>query len=185
MKEKNPELYEKFIKMRQELDMISLLISSVDMGIVSDNLYIDFLTSNSGKKGYRDFFEKLRSLSPDRALLFHCTQGKDRTGVAAMLILSVLDVDEETIIKDYMLTNKYNETLIRKEREMLRNIMGKEMDADRYLSAMDQVNVCYLKNVLSYLKKTYGSVSNYTMVELGQTEKSLAELKDKFLVKCL
>ena len=181
IKKKNPELYEKFLKMQQELDLVPFLISSVDMGIVSDRLYIDFVTSKSGRNGYRKFFECIESVSPDRAFLFHCTQGKDRTGVAAMLILSALEISEETILKDYMLTNKYNEALIRKEREMLRERLGKEADTDKYLSAMDQVDSRYMENVLLYLKKTYGSVRNYITEELGQTEKSLEQLKEKFL----
>ena len=181
MKKQNSELYEKFFKMQQELDLIPFLISSVDMGIVSDRLYIDFVTSKSGRNGYRKFFECIEGVSPDRAFLFHCTQGKDRTGVAAMLILSALEISEETILKDYMLTNKYNEALIRKEREMLRERLGREADTDRYLSAMDQVDSRYMENVLSYLKKTYGSVRNYITEELGQTEKSLEQLKEKFL----
>ena len=36
--------------------------------------------------------------------VFHCSAGKDRTGMAAALILSALDVPRQTIIDDYMLT---------------------------------------------------------------------------------
>ena len=51
----------------------------------------------------------LRERTP---MLFHCTQGKDRTGVAAILIMLALGVDEETILDDYVLTNKYRRKLI-------------------------------------------------------------------------
>ena len=44
----------------------------------------------------------------DNASLFHCSAGKDRTGMAAALILAALDVPRETI-QDYMLTlDHYN-----------------------------------------------------------------------------
>ena len=39
------------------------------------------------------------------ALLFHCTAGKDRTGMAAYLILSALGVEQKIIMEDYLLTN--------------------------------------------------------------------------------
>lgn len=40
--------------------------------------------------------------SPDyNCYLFHCTAGKDRTGVTAMLLLALAGVDEETIVEDY------------------------------------------------------------------------------------
>ena len=41
------------------------------------------------------------------AVVFHCTAGRDRTGLTAALILSVLDVDVETIAADYQLTERY------------------------------------------------------------------------------
>jgi protein-tyrosine phosphatase len=38
-------------------------------------------------------------------VLVHCAAGKDRTGIAIALLLAVLDVSQETIIEDYLLTN--------------------------------------------------------------------------------
>jgi protein-tyrosine phosphatase len=38
-------------------------------------------------------------------ILVHCAAGKDRTGIAIALLLTVLDVPHETIIADYLLTN--------------------------------------------------------------------------------
>ena len=38
--------------------------------------------------------------------LFHCTAGKDRTGIAAMALLKSYGVADEEIVKDYMRTNK-------------------------------------------------------------------------------
>jgi protein-tyrosine phosphatase len=51
----------------------------------------------------------LTYLAQDDALpaLFHCAAGKDRTGIAAALLLSVLGVDDETILDDYELSNLY------------------------------------------------------------------------------
>jgi protein-tyrosine phosphatase len=40
-------------------------------------------------------------------LVFHCAAGKDRTGVAAALILTALGVPWETVLADYLLTNEY------------------------------------------------------------------------------
>ena len=45
-------------------------------------------------------------------ILFHCSAGKDRTGIAAILILLALGVDEETAMYDYMLTNEYRKEYI-------------------------------------------------------------------------
>lgn len=44
--------------------------------------------------------------------LFHCSAGKDRTGVLAALVLDILGVDGETIAEDYVLSNLTADGLI-------------------------------------------------------------------------
>ncbi|MGE0424656.1 MAG: tyrosine-protein phosphatase [Reyranellaceae bacterium] len=43
----------------------------------------------------------------DKPLLFHCAAGKDRTGVAAALLLSLLGVPRDVVVEDYMLSNAH------------------------------------------------------------------------------
>ena len=38
--------------------------------------------------------------------VFHCTAGKDRTGILAAMVLGVLGVDRDQIMQDYVLTNE-------------------------------------------------------------------------------
>ena len=53
---------------------------------------------------YRPVFEA--ATDPGRhPLLFNCTAGKDRTGFVAGVLLRILDVDEQTVLDDYMLSN--------------------------------------------------------------------------------
>jgi len=54
---------------------------------------------------YGTLFQLLQS-GEAHPLLFHCTAGKDRTGLAAALILTSLGVDRKTIYEDYLLTNQ-------------------------------------------------------------------------------
>ena len=154
---------------------------AIDSGIVSDQMYVQFLQGEQGKKGYAEFFKQLLSLPEGKSLLFHCTQGKDRTGTGAMLILSALGVDEETIMQDYLLTNVFNAPLIEKERQMLSQYNLTEEEMNTYLSVMDQVNPAYMQNALDWLKKEYGSVTGYITTELGVTQDDIETLKAKFL----
>ena len=162
-------------------DRMAQLFAAVDAGIVSDQMYVEFLAGTQGKTGYRQLFEELLALPEGQSLLFHCTQGKDRTGVAAMLILSALDVDEETILKDYLLTNEYNADLIAGERRMLAGRGVPEDRIDDYLMAMDQVSRKTMTNALDWLRENYGSVNGYLEQELGIGEAERTALKDKFL----
>ena len=52
------------------------------------------------------------------AAVFHCSAGKDRTGLLAALILEVLWVDNETIASDYLLTNEVVEGILRRIKAM-------------------------------------------------------------------
>lgn len=181
-------LSERTIRMRELLakyedptDRMAQLFAAVDAGIVSDQMYVEFLAGTQGKAGYRQLFEELLALPEGQSLLFHCTQGKDRTGVAAMLILSALDVDEETILMDYMLTNEYNAALIAGERQMLTGRGVPEDRLDDYLMAMDQVRLKTMTNALDWLRESYGSVNGYLEQELGIGEAKRAALKDRFL----
>ena len=52
------------------------------------------------------------------AVVFHCSAGKDRTGLLAAMILEVLGVDAETIRADYLLTNEAVEGILRRIKAM-------------------------------------------------------------------
>ncbi len=55
---------------------------------------------------YQEFF-RILAQEQSAPLLFHCTAGKDRTGIAAALLLSALGVDRTTIMADYLLSAQY------------------------------------------------------------------------------
>ena len=63
-------------------------------------MYRQMLTGN---KAFKELFRALEA--GETPILFHCTSGKDRTGVAAMLILLALGASDETICADYARTN--------------------------------------------------------------------------------
>lgn len=54
----------------------------------------------------------MRLVEQQTPLVCHCAAGKDRTGVAAALILSLLGVSDELIIEDYLLTQGETENLL-------------------------------------------------------------------------
>ena len=179
----NEETFNKKLekKLDFEGDAVARLKYTVDSGIVSTNLYIEFLSDDAGKKAYREFFVELLNLQPEHSLLFHCTQGKDRTGCAAMLILSALGADEETIMSDYLLTNLFNAARIAEQRKMLLSHGLSEAEVDKYMIVFDEVNPKLMLTVLSWLKENYGSPVGYITKELGITEDEIGTLKAKFL----
>lgn len=66
--------------------------------------YRTMISSEPSLRALREFFDVL--LEDGGAVLWHCTQGKDRTGVVAAAILLALGVDRDEIMRDYMRTNR-------------------------------------------------------------------------------
>jgi protein-tyrosine phosphatase len=67
------------------------------------DLYERLVADNADR--YAQWFEHL--LDDDTPLVFHCTAGKDRTGVAAALLLFALGVPRPVIEHDFLLTNRH------------------------------------------------------------------------------
>ena len=67
---------------------------------LADAMYEQMLFRN---KAYKELFRALEA--GETPILFHCSGGKDRTGVAAMLILLALGASDETICQDFVRTN--------------------------------------------------------------------------------
>ena len=83
---------------------IDRVIAAVETGY--RNIVTGTGTTPHARAQYKKFFEIL--LDPDRGhILYHCSAGKDRTGVVTALLLSALGVDRETVIKDYLLSAEY------------------------------------------------------------------------------
>ena len=151
------------------------------LGVIGEQMYITFLSGQAGKDGYRQMFEELLAMPEGSSLLFHCTQGKDRTGLGAMLILTALGVDEETILEDFAMTNIYNARLIEGERQALiaQGLSGEALETA--ILAMDQVEPQYMVNALDWMKETYGSVMGYIHQELGITDEQIETLRNMYL----
>ena len=164
-----------------EIRKVDMLRLAIRYGTFTDQMYVDFLSSDKGKAGYRQLFDELLGLPDGQAILFHCSEGKDRTGCAAMLILYALGVDEDTIMEDFLLTNVYNEALIEEDRRILEAEGLSEEEMETYLPMMDQVNPAFMSAAIAWMTESCGSPLGYIMQELGVTEDEIAVLRGKFL----
>ena len=78
------------------------------------NVYKGFTLTEESIEAYSKFFRLIID-QKEGSIIFHCTSGKDRTGIAAILLLYVLGVDKETIIKEHMKTFNYMYPIFKKE----------------------------------------------------------------------
>lgn len=125
-------------------------------------------------KAYKEMFEVIRN--KETPILFHCTAGKDRTGIAAVLILLLLGVDEETALDDYELTNEYRMTAIEKFLSRLAAVIGDDEQLRHALRGVEGVNRENAELSLRRIKERYGDYETFFKAQFGIDEKTQAEL---------
>ena len=101
-------------------------------------------------------FFQLISEESNAPLLFHCSAGKDRTGITAALILAALGVDRDTIMEDYLLTNE----CLKGKYDFL--IMIKP-DLKPLFIVMPE----YLEEAFKTIDLEYGGITNYLTEHLN------------------
>lgn len=112
-----------------------------------------------------------------RPAVFHCTAGKDRTGLAAALLLDVLGVERHTILDDYELTNRTRSDARIAELRPELEAAGIDVETVRpYLSAPRWS----LEDTLSWLDRDHGGPEGY-LLGAGVTEDTIATLRAELL----
>ena len=74
-----------------------------------EGLYATALLGDQGLRSYGELLELLLD-APEGATLWHCTEGKDRAGLATVLVEHALGVPEQDIMRDYLATNLFVRT---------------------------------------------------------------------------
>jgi protein-tyrosine phosphatase len=127
---------------------------------------------------YKPFFGKLLVFPSGDALLFHCTAGKDRTGIAAALLLYALGVPYETIRQDYAATNYYRAA----DNDKTRSSMTTGMHiGESVVRAMMSADPQYLDATFDAIRRQYGSVDMFLQQQLGLDLQQRTLLRQKFL----
>jgi protein-tyrosine phosphatase len=127
---------------------------------------------------YQPFFQKLLILPDSDALLFHCTAGKDRTGIGAALLLYALGVPYETIKADYTATNYYR---AQDNGRSLQSMVNQYHLNEGVARAMNGAEPQYLDATFDAIRRQYGSVDLFLQQQLGLDQQRLALLRQKFL----
>jgi protein-tyrosine phosphatase len=123
----------------------------------------------------------------NRPLVFHCTAGKDRAGIGAAIVLTLLGVPWETVREDYLLSNFYrrdeNERELGKMREDIakkQGIPAEQVDMTAYES-MYLVKPEYIDAARDAVIRKYGSMESYLHQGLGISEEMISQLRNELL----
>ena len=126
---------------------------------------------------YKRMFEDI--VAGNVPILFHCSAGKDRTGIAAILILLALGVDEETAMYDYMLTNEYRKEYIERFKK---DFPLTKLDGELagMLLAYEGVTYTNADYSLKRIKEKYENYDEYFEKEYNLDKDALQRLRDLY-----
>jgi protein-tyrosine phosphatase len=133
-----------------------------------------FVSGASARDAYRLLMSRLAD--SDGVDVYHCTAGKDRTGWASAVLLKILGVPQQTIIEDYLASNRY---LVDKNKAMFSSMPP---DRAAVLAPVMTVRADYLDAAFAEVTLRYGAFGRYLSEGLHLDGETLARLRAKFLV---
>lgn len=110
----------------------------------------------------------------EEPVLFHCTAGKDRTGIIAALLLALAGVTSKDIVVDYAATTEYVRPLMDHLRQ---EAQAKGHDLAQYNKLL-QSEPEFMQEMLDYLEEKYGGVEDFLMT-IGLDAPVLRKLKSR------
>lgn len=140
--------------------------------------YRDYVTENPEtiKKIITEILES------NQPILYHCTAGKDRTGMITALIMTILKFDNDVIFQEYLMSNNLREKVIKKRLNTAKSLhfLFSKMDI-AVLEKLSWIERSYLQAALDEINLKYGSMDQYINNILGITEEKRAFYIQKFM----
>lgn len=114
-----------------------------------------------------------RIATHEDALVFHCTAGKDRTGMAAALLLESLGVHRDDVMEDYLLTNR----LYRRDHQLV------EEGPAEVLDVLWKVQADFLQSAWRCVDEEFGGLDNYLHGPIGLGRAGIHQLQARLLIR--
>jgi len=130
-----------------------------------------------------DAFRKLLGLlldGPGGAILSHCTQGKDRTGLGSAIILLALGADRDAILRDYL---RYNRLCRLKNALIFIGVAISRLNLKmaRSLDNLMSARAAYLNSAFDEIDERYGGTDGFLRDALGFSDESLLRMRSMYL----
>ena len=126
--------------------------------------YENLILDKKSQEAYKNFFKIL--MQDNVRVYYHCSQGKDRAGLASYFIETILGVDFEDIKSDYLFSNVAMEEKIV---NILKDVKTKKFYNEDYHNSLIDVfsaKLDYLFAAINVIKENYGDTINYVKTVL-------------------
>lgn len=143
------------------------------------NMYPSLVTNEYTQLQYATFLNYVANTT-DGAVLWHCSQGKDRTGWGAAFVLAALGASRELIVEDFDMSNIFYQ-------ELLDDLIGRLVAAGGQEEDIDVLRAfigCSRKNfiaTLDIIDRVYGSMHKYLNNQLCLTDEEMAKMQAHYL----
>lgn len=126
--------------------------------------YADAVTAHAG--AVKDILNQI--LRSEQPVLYHCSAGKDRTGIISAIILSILNVDRQLIVDDYMLSNYYRRDRAEKTlgKAKLGRVIKPKLNREA-IEVLTTVDERFINATFDAIDKTYGGMEPFIANQLG------------------
>ncbi|MBO4989857.1 MAG: tyrosine-protein phosphatase [Clostridia bacterium] len=145
-------------------------------------MYESILFQKDPQQKLAEFLHML--IEEEGCVLWHCSAGKDRAGVCAMLVEGILGVDEHIMELDYCLSDVFQRRK-RSWQKIGMTIAPVSGQFKALIIAMMKAKRIYIHAILEKIKERYQSIPNYCKEALGITEEEMKALRDKYLEEVL
>ena len=166
------------VKFESEEQMIGMLLQHAEHPSVQTmctSMYDLIFFEESSQEVYRQFFADLVKLNPqDGAVLWHCTQGKDRAGCASAMLLSAHGAERSLIMADFILSKDYYSPIVA---HIKTETEAQKMVINTLISANPDV----FEATLNKVDAKYGSIQNYLTECIGVTPEMMNILRERYL----
>lgn len=150
-----------------------------DPASIMETVYESMVLDEQSQRGFASFFDDVLA-TEEGSVLWHCTVGKDRAGLAAAFLLQALGVPREAIERDYLATNRYVESEAQSIMDTLAShgLAGK---LDKSIHVINSADPRFLQAAFNAVEREYGSLDAYVRDQLGVTDEKRDALRARYL----
>ena len=134
---------------------------------------------NNHKVVWAKFFEILLQ-SKKLPIIFHCSAGKDRTGIASFMIQSIFNNPMNLIFENYLISNDLLTIKAATAEQSTSSSNQDSLVTKNMLSTLGKVQQSYLNAAIDEIEKNYTSLENYFISQLGLKVNNIQKLKQLF-----
>lgn len=145
------------------------------------NRYRDYVLKEHAQHSMHKILELLVN-AREGATLYHCSEGKDRTGYVTLILLYILGVDLETIRQDYLWSN-YLLTDYRAIRDQMFAKRGENLNFRANMRTLGSVMDAFLDTTLITIDQEFGGLDQFISEQLDVTPELKATLRELYLEK--